>query len=61
MPDNFEYRTIEEQTAELKANGWEPKTPNIWKSPTGKLYPGTHWAWKVMRSVELSDETERRP
>lgn len=42
---------IDQMIAELKAAGWVPKTPTIWKSPHGSLYLGPAGAWRRMNGL----------
>ncbi len=49
-----QFPTIEAQIAELKAAGWIPKTPTVWKTPNGALWLGPHGAWKAMRRQQAN-------
>lgn len=42
---------IDRMIAELKAAGWEPKTPTIWRSPSGMLFLGPAGAWHRMKGI----------
>lgn len=42
---------IDRMIAELKAAGWSPTTPTIWKSPDGSLFLGPAGAWRRMKGV----------
>lgn len=41
--------SIEDQIAELEANGWTCSRPTVWMSPSGAFHHGPHGAWEAMR------------
>ena len=57
--------TTKQQIAELQAAGWTAKSRIVWVSPCGRLFRGTHAAWKDMqrsgRGTGRNMSTERDP
>ena len=53
MTPQLDTPPIEQQIAELKANGWIPLTSRCWLAPKGSgcagYFLGPHGAWKAMK------------
>ena len=56
-------RKVQLMEEELIKAGWSPLTKHekspVWRHPSGQLYPGVEYAWRIMKGEEWVEKPHR--